>query len=103
MTSKDFMNYLSERAGANLTFRPMMGEYLIYYKGKHVGDVCDNRLLLKPVDSVKKLLPDADLQPPYKGAKPLVLVENIDDVEFLQTVFEAMFNELPEPKPKRKK
>ena len=102
-TSKDFINYILEQFNAEgLTFRPMMGEYLVYYKGKLVGDICDNRLLIKPVDSAKRLLPDAEYQPPYDGAKPLILVENIDDGEFLRKLFEEMYSELPEPKPKKK-
>lgn len=102
-TSKDFINYILERFnGEELTFRPMMGEYLVYYKGRLVGDVCDNRLLIKPVESAKSLLPDAEYQPPYEGAKPLILVENIDDGEFLRELFERMYPELPEPKSKKK-
>ncbi|MDE7082616.1 MAG: competence protein TfoX [Clostridia bacterium] len=102
-TSKDFIGYITERFNADgLTFRPMMGEYLVYYKGKLIGDVCDNRLLIKPVESAKKLLPDAEYQPPYEGAKPLILVENIDDGEFLRELFEKTYAELPEPKPKKK-
>ncbi len=102
-TSKDFINYISEQFNAEgLIFRPMMGEYLVYYKGKLVGDICDNRLLIKPIDSSKRLLPDAEYQPPYDGAKPLILVENIDDGEFLRKLFEEMYSELPEPKPKKK-
>ena len=102
-TSKDFIGYISERFNGNeLTFRPMMGEYLVYYKGKLVGDACDNRLLIKPVESVKAFLPDAEYQPPYDGARPLILVENIDDGEFLRALFEKMYPELPEPKTKKK-
>lgn len=104
MTSKDFIDYLSEKFnGADVTVRPMMGEYLIYYKGKLVGDICDNRLLVKPVESAKRLLPGAELQPPYDGAKPLILVEDTDDGEFLLRLFEAMYPELPEPKPKKRR
>lgn len=103
-TSKDFINYIAGQfGGEELTFRPMMGEYLVYYRGRLLGDVCDNRLLVKPVESAKRLLPDAEFQPPYEGAKPMILVENIDDKEFLNGLFEAMYPELTEPKPRKKK
>ena len=105
-TSKDFIDYIKEqlREVPEVTFRPMMGEYLVYYRGKMLGDICDNRLLVKPVEVAKTLLPDAEMQLPYDGAKtPLILVENIDDGEFLKELFEAMYLELPEPKSKTRK
>lgn len=103
---KDFLNYVSEQARGcgDLVFRPMMGEYLVYYRGKLIGDVCDNRLLLKPVNEVKNLLPDAEMQLPYEGAKtPMVLVDNLDDGDFLLKLFEAAYDGLPAPKPKVKR
>lgn len=105
-TSKDFLNYLSEQLKdvAGVAFRPMMGEYLIYYRGKMLGDICDNKLLVKPVEAAKTLLPNAEMQLPYEGAKmPLILVENIDDCGFLKELFESMYPELPEPKSKKRK
>lgn len=101
-TTKDFLNYFLEQCGGEVTARPMMGEYLIYYNGKLVGDICDNLVFLKPVTAVKELLPDAEMQPPYAGAKPMVLLENLDDKEFLIKLFKAMSEELPMPKPKKK-
>ena len=101
---KNYLNYLEETLGApEVTFRPMMGEYLVYYKGRLIGDVCDNRLLIKPVEAAKRMLPDAEMQPPYDGAKPMILVEETDDGEFLLKLFEEVFPELPEPKPKKKR
>ena len=103
-TDKNYLNYLEETLGASeVTFRPMMGEYLVYYKGRLIGDVCDNRLLIKPVEAAKRMLPDAEMQPPYDGAKPMILVEETDDGEFLLKLFEEVFPELPEPKPKKKR
>lgn len=102
-TNKDYIDFIAEQFNSKeLTFRPMMGEYLVNYKGKLVGDVCDNRLLIKPVESAKMLMPDAEYQLPYDGAKPMILVENVDDGEFLRELFEKMYPELPEPKPKKK-
>ena len=104
-TSKDFLTYLTEQTKTieGITFRPMMGEYLLYYKGKLLGDICDNRVLLKPIDATKALMPDAEMQPPYKGAKPMLVLENLEDGNFIKELFDAMYAQLPEPKPKKRK
>ncbi len=102
-TSRQFIEYLKEQLSSlgGITFRPMMGEYLVYYNGKLAGDVCDDRLLIKPVNAAKNYLKDAPLQEPYEGAKPMLLVEDIDDREKLCGLFEAIYDELPEPKKKK--
>ena len=104
-TSKDFIIYLTEQVNRpeDIAVKPMMGEYLLYYRGKLVGDICDNRVLLKPVEAAKKLLPNAEMPQPYAGAKPIILLENTDDGEFMLSIFEAMYPELPEPKAKKVK
>ncbi|MGN0641151.1 MAG: TfoX/Sxy family protein [Oscillospiraceae bacterium] len=104
-TSKDFLNYVLEQlAGLDeITYRMMMGEYIIYYKGKIAAELCDNRFLVKPVDAAVKYIPNAVYEPPYEGAKPMILVENLDDREYLTGLFEAIYPELPAPKPKKKK
>lgn len=79
----------------------MMGEYVLYYGGKVVGGVYDKRLLVKPTPSAKVLMPNAEYQLPYEGAKEMLLVEDIENRDFLKELFEAMYVELPEPK-KRK-
>ena len=101
-TNKEYIDYIAEQFdGEGLTFRQMMGEYLVYYKGKLVGDICDNRLLIKLVESAKRLMSDAEYQLPYEGAKPMILVDKVDDGEFLRELFEEMYPELPTPKPKK--
>lgn len=102
-TSKDFLNYIIDNLSGleNITFRQMMGEYIIYYNGKTAAYLCDNRLLVKPVKSAVRLLPDAVYEPPYDGAKDMILIENTDDKEFLEQLFNAILPDLPEPK-KRK-
>ena len=103
-SSKEYLNFilgqLSELEG--VTHRQMMGEYIIYYKGKIALEICDNRLLAKPVKSARELMPNAALEPPYKGAKEMLVVDNPDDMEFLQKLLIAMYDELPTPKPKKK-
>ncbi len=104
-TSKDFLNFVLEQLSEldEITYRMMMGEYIIYYKGKIAAELCDNRFLVKPVDAAVKYIPNAVYEPPYEGAKPMILVENLDDREYLTGLFEAIYPELPAPKPKKKK
>ena len=95
-SSKEYLNFVLEQCG-ELTARAMMGEYVLYFGGKIVGGIYDNRLLVKPTASAKSLMPSAPLELPHEGAKEMLLVENIEDREFLQNLFEAMYQELPEP------
>ena len=101
-TSKEYLNFildqLSELEG--IAHRQMMGEYMIYYRGKYIASLCHDRLLIKPLPSALALMPDARREPPYPGAKELLVVENVDDLDFLKKLFEAIYPELPEPKPK---
>lgn len=86
-----------------ITYRAMMGEFIIYYRGRIVGGIYDNRLLVKPVQSAVRYMPDAPYERPYEGAKEMLLVDEVDDKEFLAGLFRAMYEELPAPKPKKKK
>ena len=78
----------------------MMGEYIIYYHGKITAYLCDDRMLVKPVASAVKMMPQAKFETPYDGAKEMLLVENVDDRAFLKELLEAMYPELPQPKKK---
>ena len=78
-----------------------MGEYIIYYRGKIVGGIYDDRLLVKPVKSAVSFMPTASYELPYEGAKEMLLVDNVDSKDFLTKLFDAMYEELPVPK-KRK-
>lgn len=104
-TSTEFLNYVLEqlRDIQDVSYRQMMGEYLLYYRGKLIGDICDNRVLIKPVEAAKKLLPEAEMQPPYEGAKDMIVLDEFENSEFISELFEAMYSELPEPKAKKKK
>ena len=81
----------------------MMGEYIIYYNGKIVGGIYDDRLLVKPVQTAINYMPNAEYQLPYDGAKEMLLVDNVDNKEYLIGLFKTMYDELPAPKPKKKK
>ena len=99
-SSKEYIEFVLDQCNG-LSARAMMGEYILYYGGKIVGGVYDNRLLIKPTPSAKALMPNAEYQLPYEGAKEMLLVEDIENRDFLKELFEAMYEELPEPK-KRK-
>lgn len=99
-SSKEYVDFILEQC-EGLTTRAMMGEFVLYYGGKVVGGVYDNRLLVKPTPSAKKMMPDAPMELPYEGTKEMLLVEDIENRDFLKELFEAMCEELPEPK-KRK-
>lgn len=81
----------------------MMSEYILYFRGKVIGGIYDNRFLVKPVQAARNMMPDAPEELPYDGAKPMLMVENIEDREFLKELFEAMYDDLPAPKSKKKK
>ena len=104
-TDKEYLNYILEQLSDldNITHRQMMGEYIIYYKGRIAAYLCDNRLLIKPTKTAKKLMPSAPLEPPYEGAKDMLLAEDTDDKNFLTKLFKSIFDELTESKPKSKK
>ena len=105
-TSKEFLSFLSDQLSSldGISCRMMMGEYLIYYRGKIAAYVCDGRLLVKPVPSAIKMLPGAEYDAIYEGGKKKLLrVDDVDNKELLTKLFTAMYDELPEPKPKKKK
>ena len=101
-STKDYLHYILEQLGGleDITYRAMMGEYVLYFKGKVFGGIYDNRFLVKPVRSARALMPNAPLELPYEGAKPMLLVENPDDREFLTELITAMSTDLRYPKKK---
>ena len=104
-SSKEYLDFILEQlSGLNgVTFRPMMGEYILYRHGKIVGGIYDDRFLVKPTKSAEAMMPDADRELPYEGAKEMLLVDNVDSREFLAELLTAMDGELPAPKPKKPK
>lgn len=101
-SSKEYLDFILEQLSLldEITYRTMMGEYIIYYRGKIVGGIYDDRFLVKPTKSANALMPDAVTELPYEGAKEMILVEEVDNREFLKELFEAMYPELPAPKKK---
>ncbi|MBQ9815680.1 MAG: TfoX/Sxy family protein [Lachnospiraceae bacterium] len=103
-SSKDYLEYILDQLSGldDISYRAMMGEYIIYYRGKVVGGIYDDRFLVKPVKAAKAMMPDADLELPYEGAKEMLLVDDVENREFLRELLEAMYDELPAPKKKKK-
>lgn len=104
-TSKAYLQFVLEQLSGleGITHRAMMGEYILYYHGKIAAYLCDDRLLVKPVEAAKAFLPVLRYEPPYAGAKEMLLVEEVDDSAFLCELFERMHQQLPAPKPKKKR
>ncbi len=92
------LDQLSEADGVSC--RPMMGEYVLYYRGKVIGGIYDDRFLVKPTKSAAAMMPDAKKELPYEGAKEMLLVDNADDRAFLRELLEAVYAELPAGKKK---
>ena len=99
-SSKEYLDFVLDQC-SDLSARAMIGEYVLYYSGKLVGGIYDNRLLIKPTPSAVAMMPEAARDLPYEGAKEMLLVENIEDRVFLKKLFESMYEELPEPKKKK--
>lgn len=104
-SSKEYLQFILEQLSGleEINYRAMMGEYILYYRGKIVGGIYDDRLLVKPVKSAISYMPAAVYELPYDGAKEMLLVEDVDSKEFLTGLFNAMYDELPAPKLKKKK
>ena len=102
-SSKEYLTFILEQLSdlEGILYRAMMGEYIIYYREKIVGGIYDDRLLVKPVKSAVSLMPNAIYELPYDGAKEMLLVDNVDNKDFLTKLFVAMYDELPEQKKKK--
>ena len=104
-SSKEYLDFILEQLSEveEITYKAMMGEYIIYYHGKIIGGIYDDRFLVKPVKSAIEYMPNAEYELPYDGAREMLLVDDVDNKEFLTSLINAMYDELPEPKAKKKK
>ena len=102
-SSKEYLTFILEQLSdlEGISYRAMMGEYIIYYREKIVGGIYDDRLLVKPVKSAVSFMPNAIYELPYDGAKEMLLVDNVDNKDFLTKLFVAMYDDLPEQKKKK--
>ena len=101
-SSKEYLEFILDQLSEldGITWRAMMGEYIIYYRGKAVGGIYDDRFLVKPVKAAVAMMPDAERELPYEGTKEMLLVDDVENREFLERLLEAMIDELPAPKKK---
>ena len=104
-SSKDYLEYVLDQLSdlEDISSRAMMGEYIIYYRGKIIGGIYDDRFLVKPVKAAISMMPNAERELPYEGAKEMLLVERLDDREFLKDLLESMYEELPAPKKNKRR
>ena len=103
-STKEYLDFVLEQLSGldEISNRAMMGEYILYYRGKIIGGIYDDRFLVKVTKSAAAMMPDADRELPYEGAKEMLLVDNVENREFLRKLIEAMYRELPAPKKKEK-
>lgn len=101
-SSKEYLEYILDQLSEldDISYRAMMGEYILYYRGKVIGGIYDDRFLVKPVKSAAAMMPDAEKELPYEGAKEMLLVDDVENREFLRELMEAMCDELPASKKK---
>ena len=98
-SSADYLSFIMDQlADADVSSRAMMGEYIIYCKGKVIGGIYDDRFLVKPTKTAFARMPDAPMQLPYEGAKPMILVDDVENRQFLRQLVEAISDELPAKK-----
>lgn len=102
-SSREYLDFILEQLSEveGISWRAMMGEYLIYCKDKLVGGIYDDRFLLKSTNAAMNLMPEAEMKVPYDGAKEMLLVDNVENREFLKELFDAMYEELPAVKRKK--
>ena len=102
-SSKEYLDFILEQLSEldDVSYRMMMGEYILYYRGKIIGGIYDDRFLVKPTKSAVAMMPNAEMELPYDGVKEMLLVDDVDNKEFLRELLEAMYSELPAPKKKK--
>ena len=104
-STKEYLDFVLEQLTGldEISCRAMMGEYILYYRGRIFGGIYDDRLLVKPVPTAVKLMPDATMDLPYDGAKEMILMDDVDNRDFLCELVKAMYEELPVPRKKKNK
>ena len=101
-STKEYLDFVSEQLSgmSDVDYRAMMGEYIIYYRGRVIGGIYDNRFLVKPTKSAKRILPNAPMEIPYPKGKPMIMITDVENSELLEQLFNAMYPELQERKKK---
>ena len=98
-SSREYLDFVLDQLSAldGISYKKMMGEFIIYLRGKIVGGIYDDMFLVKPVPSAMQLIPELRFVSPYPGAKEMLVVDNIDDRDFLTELVGTMYDELPVP------
>ena len=101
-STKEYLDFILDQLSGldGISYRAMMGEYVIYFRGRIPAGIYDDRFLVKPVPAALAMMPDAVREIPYPGGKEMLLVDDVDDRDFLCALLEAMYEELPVPKKK---
>ena len=101
-SSRDFLDFVLEQLSdiPDIDYRAMMGEFIIYYRGRVIGGIYDNRFLIKPTATARKMIPNAQMEIPYPGGSPMIMIPDIENREFLSALFPAIYPELPDKKKK---
>ena len=99
-SSKSYLDFVMDQLSGldGISWRMMMGEYIIYYRGKIIGGIYDDRFLVKPTKAAVSMMPTATKELPYEGAKEMLLVDDVENRTFLEALLTAMYEELPAPK-----
>ena len=102
-STESYLHFIQDQLSGldGVSWRAMMGEYILYYRGRIAGGIYDDRLLVKPTPAALRLLPAAVREIPYPGAKELLPVDDVENRALLETLLTAMYDELPAPR-KRK-
>ena len=102
-SSKEYLDFILEQLSEldDVSYRAMMGEYVLYYRGKIIGGIYDDRFLVKPTPSARGMMPQAEMELPYEGAKEMLLVDNVESREFLTALIDAVYDELPASRKKK--
>ncbi len=102
-TSREYLNFILDGLSTldGITYKQMIGEYMLYYNGRLAAYLCDDRLLVKPTKSALAYIENHIFEPPYDGAKDMLLIENVDSAEYLAGLFKAIYDELPTLKKKK--
>lgn len=95
-SSKEYLQFILEQLSDldEITYRKMMGEYIIYYRGKIIGGIYDNRFLIKPLTSALEYISEITYETPYEGAKEMILIKDFDNKDFITGLFKVMYDEL---------
>jgi TfoX/Sxy family transcriptional regulator of competence genes len=101
-SDRSYLDFILDQLSGveDVSWRAMMGEFILYYRGKVIGGIFDDRFLVKPTTAAVAMMPEASREIPYPGGKEMLLVDNVDDRSFLEELLPAMVDELPEPKKK---